>query len=147
MVNDSKEIVSSRYNRVGSLMNSWMLWQNAQDLHNFKQDRIPAWRKGRDTKPRPNQKAIYICWERENQCFLMGYHWVYQHTPGQVQWPGVVGQYKIDTRFLCVYAFLFWFGIFYLLFVLIFSFGGFVFVLFCSFWEKEKTRSKIGREV
>lgn len=140
MVNDSKEIVSSRYNRVGSLMNSWMLWQNAQDLHNFKLDRIPAWRKGRDTKSRPNQKAIYICWERENQCFLMGCHSVYQ--PHSRAGPMTRSSWSMQNRhqiFVCIYFFIL-FGIFYLINCCLFWFSVLevLFLFYSVLFERKK---------
>jgi hypothetical protein len=39
---DSNEIVSSRYNRSETLKNSQRLWQHIQGLHRFKLDGVPA---------------------------------------------------------------------------------------------------------
>lgn len=43
-VGDSKETVSPRHNRLRQI-NSQRLLHPAQDLHRFKPDKIPAWRR------------------------------------------------------------------------------------------------------
>lgn len=38
----TRRTLFSRYNRAGTHINSWQLWQNVQDLHKLKSDKIPA---------------------------------------------------------------------------------------------------------
>lgn len=63
--------------------------------------------------PTANQElfAIETCWERENLFSPIECCWVAVHTPGQVPWPGIVGQHKTDFKsgFLYDFFVLFWF--------------------------------------
>lgn len=40
-----KELASCWHNRTDTHLNSWRQWQHIQDLHRFKQDKIPAWQR------------------------------------------------------------------------------------------------------
>jgi hypothetical protein len=46
MMNDFKEILSSRHNRTDRQMNSQTLWENAQDMCRFKPNGAPQLRVG-----------------------------------------------------------------------------------------------------
>ena len=43
-INDTKEIMSSTYNRTSADKNSQILWQETLGLYRFKTDPVPVWR-------------------------------------------------------------------------------------------------------
>ena len=76
-MDDSKEIVSFQYNRTDAHVDSQGLWEQAQDLHRFKPDSVPALRgEGGHRFPSYTKKpsAIDTHWQRKNQFSLMECH-------------------------------------------------------------------------
>lgn len=65
------------------LVNSHRLWHHVQDLHEFKPNGVWHWdgRGGSRHGVPPLTKKLFVmfaCWQRENQCSPVEYHWVYQ---------------------------------------------------------------------
>lgn len=52
-----------------------------QDFHKFKQNKIPAQKKGSGHKAHLLLSLIDSCWERRNHFFSMEWHLVYQPHP------------------------------------------------------------------
>lgn len=76
VVDDSKEIVSSRHNRTDAHTNPQRL-----EVSQVKAAQGPSLRRGSGHRvPSLTKKlcAVDTCWERETQFSPMKYHWVYQ---------------------------------------------------------------------
>ena len=58
VMDDPMETVPSIHNRTGAHTNSQRLWQQAQDFHRSKPDRVPALREGSVRIPNPNQESL-----------------------------------------------------------------------------------------
>lgn len=76
VMNKSKEIVSYTHNGTEVLVNSQILWQRTQVLHQFRLVSFQDQEKRRQTwGPIPKKlSAIDISWQRENQFCLMECH-------------------------------------------------------------------------
>ena len=126
MVDDNKETVSPSHNREDAQMNSQRWQKHAQDLHRFKEDKIPA------QSAASNQQTISGDTRWEETYLPSPTHRYVTHTPAQAPCAEIAGQHKSNSRYFC------------LLFLWFICFGSFClwgcFVYF-DFGERKRTRS------
>lgn len=134
----STETVSSRHSRSNVPMNSWRLGQHTLVLHRFKPDKISALKRTSEHKAPPITKMLFVIdthWQRGKNGFYNG-------VSLGIWDPGVVGQYRANTRLGCHL------GkdlVFVLTCFVLFFLACFVFFFFLLFWER--TWSWVSREV
>lgn len=130
---------SSRPNRTGTQGNS----QRLDSTHRFKPDKNRHGERKIDTEfhPWPRKKLLVsdTGWERDDLFSSVECPWVYQ---GKAPFPGVVGQHKIDSIWVCVCVCVCTFSLIffsYWFFSLLFSLFLF-FIVFLIFALRENTK-------
>lgn len=118
------------------------LWQQTQDRHKSKPDKVPARRRRIKHKAPSLAKklfAVALCWEKGNHISLVEWHCVYQSHSRQASCPWVLSQYKTDSMFFVCFILMF-LKYFYFLFVCLFI------LTFWFFFERKNTEAgRLGR--